>query len=185
MLKGVIILEGADASGKTTLANKLIELNNGKGQILHAVYRFKDKMPLYHMALLRKAIKLGKNQLVIIDRLHISEYIYAKVFRGGTKWPEEFKHFEEFCKYLKIPIILCVPETIQRGLIWFEKAKQERPEMYDNIKDVITEYCNYANKHKYDKNVIIYNRDFAEMYKDTYEPYMISVLKRFISKELV
>lgn len=185
MLKGILLVDGPDASGKTTLANNIIKWNGGNGIILHATYRFKDKMPSYHMALLRKAIKLSKHQLVIIDRLHISEYVYAKVFRGGTKWPEAFKYFESFCRGLNIPIILCVPETIQRGLIWFENAKQERPEMYEDIKEVIQEYCNYANAHKYDKNIIIYNRDFAEAYTDTYEAYIKATIKRFLHKELL
>lgn len=174
-MKGIIILEGQDASGKTTLANKL--LKSYKGIYIHATYRFKNKMPIYHAALLRKALKLSKNQLVIIDRLHISEYIYAKVFRGGTPWPEVFKMFNSFCRELNIPIILCVPDTIERGLTWFEKTKQQRPEMYDDIKEIITEYCNYANEHQFDSNIIIYNRDFAENYKNEYFNYIIKMIE--------
>lgn len=173
-MKGVIILEGQDSSGKTTLANKLLAIH--KGVYIHATYRFKNKMPIYHAAILRKALKLAKTQLVIIDRLFISEYIYAKVFRGGTKWPEAFRMFNSFCREMNIPIILCVPETIQRGKIWFEKSKKERVEMYKNIDKVIEEYCNYANKHKYDKNVIIYNRDFSENYGGCYFTYIETML---------
>lgn len=174
-MNGIILLEGQDASGKTTLANNL--LKKYKGIYIHATYRFSNKMPIYHAALLRKALKLSKNQLVIIDRLFISEYIYAKVYRGGTKWPEAFNMFNSFCRYMNIPIILCVPETIQRGKIWFEKSKQERIEMYKNIDKIIEEYCNYANIHKYDKNILIYNRDFAEAYGDIYFSYIETLLK--------
>ena len=167
-MNGIIILDGQDASGKTTLAENIIKWNNGNGVILHATYRFKNKMPLYHTALLKKAIKLSKTQLVILDRLHISEYIYAKVYRGGTKWPWMLDVFNTICKILNIPIILCIPETYERGLVWFEQAKKERPEMYEDIKEIIKEYCVYAYKHKYDKNIIIYNRDFAQFYKKIY-----------------
>jgi len=175
-MKGIIILEGADASGKSTLANKLIEKNKG-GIYIHATYRFKDKMPIYHAALLRKALKLSKNNLVIIDRLHISEYIYAKVFRKGTKWPEYTKMFNSFCRYMNIPIILCVPENIKRGKIWFEKSRNERIEMYNNIDKIIEEYFIYADKHKFDKNIILYNRDYAEAYQEDYINYIIKLLK--------
>ena len=174
-MKGILILEGQDCSGKTTLAQYL--LDKYKGVYIHATYRFKNKMPIYHAALLRKALKLSKNQLVIIDRLHISEYIYAKVFRGGTPWPEVFKMFNSFCKKFNIPIILCVPDTINRGLIWFEQTKQKRPEMYEDIKEIIIEYCKYANEHQYDNNVIIYNRDFAENYKEEYFSYIIKMIE--------
>ena len=77
-MKGIIIIEGSDASGKTTLANKLLRKYNGI--IFHQTYRFKNKIPIYHMAILRKALKLSKTRLIILDRLHISEYIYGKVF---------------------------------------------------------------------------------------------------------
>lgn len=177
-MKGIIILEGQDASGKTTLANYL--LKKYKGTYIHATYRFKNKMPIYHAALLRRALKLSKNQLVIIDRLFISEYIYAKVFRGGTPWPEAFKMFNSFCRELNIPIVLCVPETIERGIIWFENAKKERVEMYDNIKTIIEEYCKYGNIHKFDKNILIYNRDFAEYYRDTYYKYIEMTLSNYL-----
>lgn len=173
-MKGIIILDGPDASGKTTLANKLLE--KYEGTYIHATYKFSKKMPIYHAAILRKALKLSKSRLVIIDRLHISEYIYAKVFRGGTPWPEVFRMFNSFCREMNIPIILCVPETVERGLIWFAKAKETRVEMYKDIKEIIQEYCNYANEHRYDKNVLIYNRDFAETYSNYFE-YIEEMLK--------
>lgn len=174
-MKGIIILEGQDASGKTTLANYL--LKKYPGTYLHATYRFKNKMPIYHAALLRKALKLSKKELVIIDRLFISEYIYAKVFRNGSPWLKEFNMFNSFCRKLNIPIVLCVPETIERGKIWFEKSKNERIEMYSNIEGIIKEYCEYANKHKYDSNILIYNRDFAEGYSNTYMEYIEQLIK--------
>ena len=179
-MKGIIILEGQDASGITYLANKLLQKYNGV--YLHATYRFKTKIHIYHAALLRKALKLSKSRLVIIDRLFISEYIYAKVFRNGTSWPNEIKMFNNFCKKLNIPIVLCVPETIERGKIWFENAKKERIEMFSNIEQIIKEYCNYANKHKYDKNVLIYNRDFAQCYGNTYFEYIEALLKSMIGE---
>lgn len=173
-MKGIVILEGADASGKSTLAKKLLSVY--KGTYLHATYRFKNKMPIYHAALLRKALKLSKTQLVIIDRLFISEYIYAKVFRNGTPWPEAFKMFNNFCREMNIPIVLCVPDTIERGKIWFEQSRHQRIEMYKNVDKIIEEYCNYANEHKYDKNVLIYNRDFAENYGEYYYSYIDTLL---------
>lgn len=172
-MRGIIILEGPDASGKSTLAKKLIELNHG-GTILHATYRFANKIPVYHGALLRKAYRLSKHQLVIIDRLHISEYIYAKVFRGGTKWPWQLPVFNQICKELHIPIVLCTPFNIKQGLEWFNASKNERPEMYDDIEEIIKEYIEYANNN----DCIIYNRNM------TVEPFYYEYIWHEIKKEL-
>lgn len=152
-MKGIILLEGPDGSGKTTLANRLIEKYGGV--YIHAEYRFKNKMPLYHAAILRKAWKLSRNQLVIIDRLHISEMIYAKVFRGGSPWLWMTKTFNMVLDMMGACTVLCVPLSVDEGIKWFEAARQERPEMYDDIRDVIQEYINYAIK---SKNCVIYSK---------------------------
>ena len=179
MIKGIVILDGPDASGKTTLANKLIELNYGKGVILHATYRFKDKIPTYHAAILRKAYKLSKKTLVIIDRFHVSEYIYAKVFRGGTKWPEQLPIFNQICKSLNIPIIICIPSSLEQGISWFEKTKEQRYEMFDDMKEIIKEYIDYVKKAK---NVIIYKRDLTSKL-DFYYEYIFDEIKKEIYRE--
>lgn len=178
MIKGIVILEGPDGCGKTTLANKLIELNNGVGEYIHATYRFKNKMPLYHAAILRKALKLSKNKLVIIDRLHISEYIYAKVFRGGTKWPWQLRVFNCICDSLNIPIVICIPSSLERGIQWFEQVKKDRYEMFDNITEIIKEYIDYV---KHNKGFIIYNRDLTEKL-DFYYEYIFDEIRKEIYK---
>lgn len=176
MIKGIVILDGPDAAGKTTLAERLIEMNQGNGIILHATYRFKDKIPTYHGVLLRKAIKLSKKTLVIIDRLHISEYIYAKVFRDGTKWPWQLPVFNQICKSLHIPIVICIPSSLEQGMRWFEQTKKERYEMFDDMKEVINEYIQYA---KSTKNIMIYNRDLTSKL-DFYYEYIFDEIKKEI-----
>ena len=75
MIKGIIVLDGPDAAGKTTLAEHLIEMNQGNGVILHATYRFKDKIPIYHGVLLRKAI-----------RFEVKSEVESEVLRSGTEY---------------------------------------------------------------------------------------------------
>lgn len=172
-MKGIILLEGPDASGKSTLAKHII--NKWGGIYMHLTYRFGNKMPLYQMAMLRKALKLSKNQLVIIDRMHISEKIYAEVYRGGTKWPWMIKSFNSFFRLMGFPIVLCVPENLEQGLKWFEKSKGERPEMYSDITEVINKYIEYAKDNK-QKNVITYNRDYNDLYS-FYLDYTLATIK--------
>lgn len=164
-MNGIILIEGPDGSGKTTLAERLAF--DYKGIILHQTYRFKDKIPIYHGAILKKALKLSKEKLVILDRLHISEYIYGKVFRNEKRWPWMLKTFNSLCKELNIPIIMCLPLSLQQGLEWFEKAKTERPEMFDNIKQVIEEYIQYYENNK--KSIIMYNKEINDKYSFYYD----------------
>lgn len=175
-LKGVIIIDGPDACGKTTLANRLIEKHGGI--YMHLTYRFANKMPIYHAAMLRKALRLAKNQLVIIDRMHISEHIYAKVFRGGSKWPWMLNSFNRFCKNMNIPIVICVPDSVDIGVKWFEQTKKERFEMYDEMKDVIKEYLDYVITH----DVIIYNRDFNDANKN-YFSFIENKIKEVLNEQ--
>ena len=162
MVKGIILLEGPDGAGKTTLANRLLELFGG-GTYIHAHYRYPDNMPIYHAAILRKAIKLArKGQVVIIDRLHVSEYIYAKVFRGGSKWEWMLDAFNYWCDKNSVVKVLCIPSTAKQGIEWFEAAREERPEMYTNIEEVIREYMRYSSQ---DKSFIVYNKDWSDSLK--------------------
>lgn len=162
-MKGIILIEGPDACGKTTLAKRLAFDYNGI--IFHQEYRFKNKMPIYHGAVLRKALKLSKEKLVILDRLHISEYIYGKVYRNEKRWPWMLELFNQLCKYFNIPIILCIPHSLNKGFEWFKKTKQKRKEAFDDITQVIEEYIKYAENHK---EVIIYNRDDNDLYNFYY-----------------
>lgn len=173
-MKGIIIIEGADGSGKSSLAKRILN-DNGNGIYLHAEYRFKNNIPLYHLALLKKALKFSKKTLVIIDRLHISEYIYAKVFRNGTKWPFHLKNFNRICKHMNIPIIVCIPEKVERGVEWFNENKDKREELYDNMRKVTQEYIDYAKNHK---EIITYNRDYNDLYYDIYYQELLNDLKR-------
>lgn len=176
-MKGIIIIEGPDGSGKTTLAKRLAFDYNGI--ILHQTYRFKNKIPIYHLAILRKALKLSKKRLVIIDRLHISEYIYAKVYRGGTKWPWMLNTFNSLCKKLNIPIIMCLPYSLKQGIEWFNKSKIERPEMFEDITNVIKEYILYNETNP---AFIEYNKQNNDDYSFYYE-YTKAILEKRLEND--
>lgn len=83
----LIVLEGKDAAGKSTLAKEMVR--HCDAVHLHCRYRFKRQMFWYHTAVLRKAVALSATRPVVIDRHWLSEAIYASVYRGGTLWPQE------------------------------------------------------------------------------------------------
>ena len=135
-MKGLIIVDGCDGTGKTTLAQAICDRYNGV--YMHNTYRWKDKMYLYHTAALHRALKLSKTQLVVIDRLWMSEAIYAEVYRGGSPWPHMGRMIDRIVrKHAGIYIIGLSPDGHKER---FDQLKTEREEMYDDVEAVRVRY---------------------------------------------
>ena len=66
-MKGLIVIDGCDGTGKTTLAEAICKRYDGV--YIHNTYRWPQKMPLYHTAALHRALKIARTKLVVIDRL--------------------------------------------------------------------------------------------------------------------
>lgn len=102
----LIILEGTDLAGKTTLAQHLTELASDLGHVvvnLHAGPLEGDALETYELSLHRDLRghagrdPLDPNILVIIDRWHLGEMIYGPLLRGGAKLgAHQFTHVERF-----------------------------------------------------------------------------------------
>lgn len=82
----VIFIEGVDNTGKTTLANKLVEVfgldykHNSKPQTDDPYQEYSDMID-------------GIRKDTVIDRAYLSEYVYSKLWRGGCVITT--KQFEE------------------------------------------------------------------------------------------
>jgi thymidylate kinase len=137
-MRGIILLEGSDCTGKTTLAKNLVERHGA--HYIHLTYRFEDKMFTYHLAALHRAIKLSQKQLVIIDRLWLSECIYAHVFRGGTKWPEMGRMLDRILRRFGTIYVFCIGVNDEKYHDRFLKVKNQREEMYEDVRKVNTLY---------------------------------------------
>lgn len=105
-MKGIVILEGANATGKSTLAKEL-EKRYG-ATVYHQTYRFKDRIFDYHTAVLRRAIERSKTSLVVLDRLWMSETAYAAVYRGGTRWPLQGRFMDRVLQRVKAVNMICI-----------------------------------------------------------------------------
>lgn len=105
-LKGVIVLEGANATGKSVLAK---ELERRYGAVtMHQTYRFRNRIFDFHTAVLHRALKLAETRLVVLDRLWMSEEVYAHVYRGGTPWPHQGRMVDRVLKKLCAITIVCL-----------------------------------------------------------------------------
>lgn len=104
-LTGIVILEGANATGKSTLAEKLRSEFNAV--VIHQTYRFRDRIFDYHTAVLKRALALSKTRLVVLDRLWMSEEVYAHVYRGGTPWPHQGRFVSRVLRKAGAVTVVC------------------------------------------------------------------------------
>jgi nicotinamide riboside kinase len=137
--KGLIIIDGPDATGKTTLANAIIKKTPGS-QYVHLTYSDSLDMYAYQFNILDQAVKDSKTRLVILDRLWISENIYGTVFRGGSD-----KNFHEhvmdiLAQKANALYIIALPKTVTSGVKRHKESMDKREEMYDDIKEICQRY---------------------------------------------
>lgn len=149
-MRGIIILEGADGTGKTTLARELVRRHD-------AFYIHNGLWPNMwqrHLACVDLAIKRSQTQLVVIDRLWLSEQVYGTVFRDGPGFDLGARCLDRVLQRHGALTVLCVRKNMVQHLIDFDRLKKERPEKFTNIRRVAELYIqlelgNLVNPHHY------------------------------------
>jgi len=134
MSRQIIILDGPDGVGKTTLARELCKQLSGK--YLHLGYRWKDKIFDYHTAAIRFASR--STVPVVIDRWWPSEAVYSSVFRNGSAWPLQGRLADRIARKLGAVYVYCLPDKKHNKR--FVRLKESRYEMYDDMSDVSVLY---------------------------------------------
>jgi hypothetical protein len=130
----IVVLEGPDGSGKTTLARKLLEEESGV--YFHSRY-WKNQWKL-DAAILRAAVKAHiAGKFVVLDRSWIGDGVYGPVFRKtGSVWG---RRMDSVLRRFGALYVFCLP-PIDFLLREFERLKTEREEMYASISDVVRLY---------------------------------------------
>lgn len=149
-MRGVIVIEGADAAGKTTLANYICNKFNAKYE--HMIY-YKDCWT-NHLACVRRVIELAENNVVVVDRHWISEVLYAHVFRDGSQYPLAARFMDRMFVKMGALYILCVPSDITKQIA--RHAERKEIEMYDSIEKIVKIYKDFSvgnNSFNYDKKM--------------------------------
>lgn len=142
----MIILEGADGTGKTTLANALAHALNG--MVLHAGFDKQWDIRQYHAAIITSAYFYENAGCpTIIDRWALSEQVYGTVFRGGPAY--DVNRMLEMAQNEYNPIfIYCRNDNVVEN---HQKNAAERPEMYDDMALVAKLYDNLLHSNKWGK----------------------------------
>lgn len=134
----IVILEGADGTGKTTLA-KALEEKHGYAYI-HCTYssQLVGHMTGYFIGVLSAAIHISKTRPVVIDRWRMSELVYGEVFRAGPENPYATESLFDMADAAGAFYAFCHPshENREKYLDSFDKLKKEREEMYDKMAGV-------------------------------------------------
>ena len=182
--KHIVIIEGADHTGKSELANYLRYYSNGKCHILHSNYNKAypgENNYKQHKLMSKFAVKQFNkkyytgNSLVILDRNYISDITYGKLGYGSSGTEEyKFKRLNKILKTItkdkniKVTIIYCNPSKDD-----FNKNTREElltNSEYSAIRQIYNEFFdsfdfkNIVNK--YD-NLFVYEYDYCTdaMYK--------------------
>ena len=125
----VIVLEGADCAGKTTLANFLVK--RWDAAYVHATYRFPTRMFDYHTAIMNKVIKLSETQPVVLDRWWPSELIYAEAFRNGSPWPMIGRLLDRVALKQGFQYVGCIPSDKEWHTNTFKARSSSGGELFD------------------------------------------------------
>lgn len=140
----VIILEGIDGAGKSTLADALIEASPVPAHYLH-------RGPLEGTVedeLIYPLQNIPENELLVTDRWHVGEMVYGPIYRGKSLVAGEYNSIIESLLWdmNAVKVILSPPiEVVKQRL-------EERGEDYlqpEHVEQVHELYEDYAMAHDY------------------------------------
>lgn len=124
----IFVLEGPDCGGKTTLAEVLAKKCGAKR--LHATYRFKGRMHLYHLAQFRLALKTAQTRPVVMDRWWPSEIAYGNTYRSGPEPNFDYEFFIELGRCYCVSYTFCMPTRWEEYWKWYQLRYSKDREMY-------------------------------------------------------
>jgi hypothetical protein len=138
---GLIVIEGADATGKTTLSAALEKMYGAK--VLHLTYN-KDvagRMFDYQTEGLLESVNMSNNHLVVVERHWISECVYASTFRNGSPWPYMGRMMDRVINKHGGIYVLCMPKTIKEGVEMHNRnIDQDHPYDDEKFRELLFRY---------------------------------------------
>lgn len=136
------VLDGADAVGKTVLAEHFIKAcgtwtppgcpEQARTKYIHMTY-IKNNREMFlanYMALLRAQKWLSMGYNVILDRGWMSENIYAGVYRGGSGLAYDVRGLDRVIRRLCGIYVVCAPVVLS-AVVRHATMSKKRVEMYE------------------------------------------------------
>lgn len=131
-LPNIIIVEGIDRVGKTTLVNKIVEeLNYSKFVPLNKISDRTEVIETEKTYATLSVLKLLKNDRIIIDRFHLSEFIYGFADRGYAN--KECENMDKILSELNALLIYVRPTDLKKSITEHGSDLQEHHIMFELI----------------------------------------------------
>ena len=151
-MRGIIILDGPDGAGKTTLADSIKSraLALGSKAVVHHLGAPEEGTAWrLHLDAIIAYIQEAFDQdtVVIADRHFMSEGIYGDVYRKGSEYPIAMRHIDRLLHRFRALRVICAP-PVEHVKETFERLKGEREEMYnDSMDKIATRYLHLWSAH--------------------------------------
>ena len=141
----VVIVEGCDCSGKSTLIKQLMDKHPNNCYMHNAVT---DDIKSLHENTIDAALVASQQHWVFIDRLHLSEKIYGTIFRKGPSYDIDLLNLQidSLNANGNIHRILCLID--KDSTLKMHSSRQEI-EMFDTISKVWDMYNEVDGWKKY------------------------------------
>lgn len=156
-MKRLIIVEGPDCSGKTTLAKQIAVSLNYQYVHLSGHWSFHACMEKYHEVVTADIEWTIKNTRcgVVLDRCWISELIYAPVTRPSLVGHFDTRKFQQWIKSLGGIYILCMDSDVVRR----HELEKDSDHPYDleTFHKVVHGYSNFMASVADDDDYLFYD----------------------------
>lgn len=140
-MRGLILLDGPDCAGKSTLAKSIQTASAELGQraVIHHLGKPEDGQEWkLHSTAIEDYIQqmLDENVIVIVDRHFLSEEIYGKVYRNGGAYPYTMRFIDMlYNRFSGLKVICCPPTSVVVDT--HKRMMEERYEEYTDKMDRI------------------------------------------------
>jgi thymidylate kinase len=167
-LHGIILIEGPDACGKTTLAQSLMSLIDN-AEYLHNSYYPDTNMEAYSKSFLHMLSEKAKSHVCIVDRSFISTIIYEYVYRQDRSVMDT-EGLYKLWNDIDLPkiVVKAIGRTPERCLEFYNRTKDR--EMYkDQPDEKYLDLCRLFNMHidTFFPDRMVYDRDNDMIITDT------------------
>jgi hypothetical protein len=158
----MIAVDGPDHSGKTTLAKYLVD-NMPNARDKHLTYRWPGSEHLYNLAAFKWMWTHGRHNYsignAVLDRWWMSEEIYSKAYRRGTRYYGFHRQLDNMFGSLFGVYVLCLPSDKGWCLDGHATRAAAGVEMFDDNEKV---YDLFMHRGKYEwanqcRELIIYD----------------------------
>jgi len=134
---GIVVLDGADSAGKTTLARHLVEEYGAR--YLHT--GLSDDVWRLHMVTYRRAAQLAaRGNLVVVDRHWMSECTYGQIYRGASAYPVAARCIDRLWLRAAAVHVICAPQDIDRHVADHAAMVKKRYEYVTEIRQLAQVY---------------------------------------------